>query len=350
MIDEKLTEFETLSIDDLIAEKPTSIRDRSRLIVLNKKDNSITHTFFSEIINYFRSGDCLVLNESKVLKSRFFYYENGYLKGDLLLVENYKGDFKKWLCLSRKLKGSSKYIIDGGAKIEKVEKYENFYLVYFDREVDIKYITEYGKVPLPPYIIRKRKEKNMELLNKEDEIRYQTVYARVYGSIAAPTAGFHFTDEILKKLTLKGIKITKIILHIGYGTFKMVNTDPSSFNMPPEKCYVSEESAKVINETKLNSGRVFVVGTSVMRTLEKMNENGIVISGTRDCDIFIKPGWNFKVADCFITNLHVPKSPPLYMTAAFATKELLFKAYKEAIEKKYRFYSYGDAMLIINKD
>jgi S-adenosylmethionine:tRNA ribosyltransferase-isomerase len=348
MIDEKLTEFETLDIDPLIAEKPAPERDKSRLIVLNRNDKTITHTFFYEIVNYFRPGDCLVLNESKVIKSRIFYYEDNLQKGDILLVQKYDEEGKKWLSLSRKLKPNKRYYIDGGALIEKIDRYENFYLIEFDKVIDFEYLSKYGKVPLPPYIIRKRKEKNMDNITPEDELRYQTVYASVYGSIAAPTAGFHFTPTIIEKLKDKKVHITKIVLHIGYGTFKMVDKKPSEFKMPPEKCYVSTQTAELINNTKKIGGRIFVVGTSVMRTLEKMsNENGIVLSGNGESDIFIKPGWKFKVADCFITNLHVPNSPPLYMTAAFASRDFLFKAYKEAVEKKYRFYSYGDAMLII---
>jgi len=348
MIDEKLTEFETLDIDPLIAEKPAVERDKSRLIVLNRNDKTITHTFFYEIVDYFGPGDCLVLNESKVIKSRLFYYENNLPKGDILLVQKYDEEGKKWLCLSRKLKTNKRYSIDGGALIEKIDRYENFYLLEFDRVIDFEYLSKYGKVPLPLYIIRKRKEKNIDSITPEDELRYQTVYASVYGSIAAPTAGFHFTQDIFERLCSKGVYIVKIILHIGYGTFKMVNTNPSDFKMPSEKCYIPPYSAEIINTVKKNGGRIFAVGTSVMRALEKMsNENGIVLSGNGESDIFIKAGWKFKVADCFITNLHVPNSPPLYMTAAFASRDFLFKAYKEAVEKKYRFYSYGDAMLII---
>ena len=345
--DERLTEFNSLKIDELIAEKPLESRDSSKLIIIDRRLQTIEHKIFSDIINYFNKGDCLVLNESKVVKNKILYFKNNVLKGDILLIKPLDG-YKKWIAISKRIKRNGNYYLNGGALITEIEKKGDYYFFTFDRDIDYNYIDMYGEVPLPPYIIRKRKEKGIPQITPQDEERYQTVYANTDGSIAAPTAGFHFTNNLLKEIENKGVKIVKVLLHISHGTFKMVRGDPSNFIMPGEWCRVSEESAGAINNIKKNGGKIFAVGTSSIRTLEKMSdENGCVISGEGESDIFIKPGYKFKVVDCFITNLHVPDSPPLYMASAFAGRELLFKAYKEAVEKKYRFYSYGDSMLIL---
>ncbi|MEW6012966.1 MAG: tRNA preQ1(34) S-adenosylmethionine ribosyltransferase-isomerase QueA [Elusimicrobiota bacterium] len=346
--DNTLKEFETLDIEPLIAPYPLEKRDNSRLLVINRKENKIEHRIFNEVIEYFNEGDCLVLNETKVVKHKLIYATEEGAKKDLLLVEKKDEYGNVWKCLAKKLKDGKKYKLEGGINIVSVSNNKDGgYTVTFDKPITEQYIEEYGNVPLPNYIIKKRKETNISEYNK-DEQKYQTVYAKEKGSIAAPTAGFHFTNEIIEKLSGKGVVIARITLHIGYGTFKMVREDPSSFIMPSERCKISEKSAYDINTAKKNGKKIFAVGTSSMRTIEKMSdEKGTVISGSAESDIFIKPGYKFKVADCFITNLHVPNSPPLYMTAAFAGRELLYKAYKEAVKEKYRFYSYGDSCLII---
>ncbi len=347
--DKNLKEFETLEIEPLIAEKPLKERELARLIVINRKEKTINHMIFKDIINYFEEGDCLVLNQTKVIKSKIYYTTVDGKRKDLLFLQKKDENGKIWEVIGKKLKTDKKYILDGGAVIEKIEKTINgSYIIYLNIPVELNYLSTYGKVPLPSYIIKKRKEKNLNEEFDDDFLDYQTVYAKEEGSIAAPTAGFHFTEELLKRIEEKGVKIARLTLHIGWGTFKMVREDPDLFKMPQEYAIIPKETARIINETKENKKKVFIVGTSSMRSVESMcDENGKVYPGEKFCDIFIKPGYKFKVADCFITNLHVPNSPPLYMTAAFAGKDLLLEAYKQAIKEGYRFYSYGDASLIL---
>lgn len=347
-----MEEFRKLPIEELIAEKPLDKRDESNLMVIHKKTGKIEHRKFKDIIEYFSEGDCLILNETKVIKARIYGIRvKDDKKIDFLLLNPVDNSKTSWKLLARKLKPTNKYILNGGIEIKNIiRNSDGSYTLTFSDPLTDEYMEKYGDVPLPNYILKKRKEKNTNINEAEDLTKYQTVYAKEKGSVAAPTAGFHFTDELLNNLVnSKKVRIARLILHIGWGTFKMVRENPENFKMPGEYCYIPEETARIINEAKENNKNIFAVGTSSMRTIESMSdENGFVKSGEKLADIFIKPGYKFKVANRFITNLHVPDSPPLYMTVAFCGYELLLKAYREAIERKYRFYSYGDSTLIID--
>jgi S-adenosylmethionine:tRNA ribosyltransferase-isomerase len=215
--------------------------------------------------------------------------------------------------------------------------------------LDPVYLEKNAEVPLPGYILKARKRSEGPENSAPDESSYQTVFANEPGSIAAPTAGFHFTPELLARIKFRGVEVRHVTLHIGWGTFKPVRSeDPAAHTMLEEDCSVTEETASAVNAAREKGGRIIAVGTSSMRTLETFSDDtGRLSPGTAKAGLFIYPGYRFKVADAFITNLHVPSSAPLYMTAAFAGRERLFMAYTEAVEKKYRFYSYGDAMFIV---
>ncbi|MEF3280206.1 MAG: tRNA preQ1(34) S-adenosylmethionine ribosyltransferase-isomerase QueA [Elusimicrobiota bacterium] len=345
----ELSEFRELEISDLIAPFPLEKRDNSRLMIINRKDKTIKHSFFYDIINYLNPGDCIILNETMVVKNKIYLTDEMGNKKDILLLKKIGEDGKSWIALSKKINPSKKYFLEGGIKILEIKKKDDgSFVFYFESPITDDYILKYGKIPLPAYIEKRRKKIEEKNSFYEDDLRYQTVFAKEPGSVAAPTAGFHFSEELLNLISSKGVKVVKILLHIGWGTFKMVREDPENFVMPGEYCRILPAAADIINETKKNGKRIFAVGTSTMRTIEKMKtRDGFVKAGETETDIFISIGHKFSVADAFITNFHVPDSPPLYMTAAFCGKELLFKAYKEAVKEKYRFYSYGDSCLII---
>ncbi len=344
---EIMKKFEELYTEELIAETPCHPRDMSKLLVIDRRAKKIYHKRFRDILEYLRKGDCIVLNESKVVKARFIVRsETGAIR-DVIFIAPVDNNFKIWKCLSKKLLSGKKYYVDEDRYFSVKGKSEETYLVEFNKEFTFSDLELKGMVPLPHYILKKRK-KSMQEEFTDDEERYQTVYASEKGSIAAPTAGFHFTENLIDEIRKMGVSIAKVILHIGYGTFKMVRTDPDKFIMPPEYVKITQQTSDLINLSKNSGGRIFVVGTSSMRSVEKMNDGKSVIPAEGYSDIFIKPGWRFKIADAFITNLHLPHSPPLYMTLAFCgDEELLYEAYRQAVELKYRFYSYGDASLIL---
>ncbi|MGC8867099.1 MAG: tRNA preQ1(34) S-adenosylmethionine ribosyltransferase-isomerase QueA [Elusimicrobiales bacterium] len=344
---EIMERFKRLDTDKLIAEKPLEQRDMSRLLVIERRNKKIYHRRFKDIVEYLRKGDCIVLNESKVIKARFNVYSDNGSQRDVIFISPVEGNFKLWRCISRKLSDKKRYFVDEDRYfILKNRHNEGYNIVEFNRDFTFDDIDKKGMVPLPHYILKKRKNKKDEIYL--DEQRYQTVYASEKGSIAAPTAGFHFTENLIDEIKKMGVSIAKIVLHIGYGTFKMVRTDPDNFIMPSEYAKITPEACNVINLSKKSGGRIFVVGTSSMRAIEKMNDGSMVISQECYSEIFIKPPWNFKIADAFITNLHLPHSPPLYMVLAFCGDEkLLYDAYSQAVELGYRFYSYGDASIIL---
>lgn len=348
-INEIMKKFEELETDNLIAAMPLEKRDESKLLVINREKREIYHKRFFDIPDYFSEGDCLVINKTKVIKTRLIAVSETGAKRDIIFISNYENNSRKWQCLAQKLSINKKYYIDKDIYFIPISlNLDGGYIVEFNRDITLDEIEKKGTVPLPHYIIKQRKNLGLKEISQEDDKKYQTVYASFKGSIAAPTAGFHFTEEIFRRLNKKGVIIAEIILHIGYGTFKMVRTEPQNFIMPKEYLIIKEEEAKKINNAKKAGKRIFVVGTSSMRALEKMNDGNFVIPGEGYSDIFIKPGWRFKIADCFITNLHLPHSPPLYMTLAFTKDpQLLLKAYSQAVEMKYRFYSYGDCSLIL---
>lgn len=330
--------------EDLIAQEPIYPRDNSRLLVLSKNEGKIKHGVFSDIIDYLNPGDCLVLNNTKVIPARLYGVKkqtNSFIEF-LLLNRKSKDIWEVILRPGKKAKIGTEFIfgnnelnakiidiIDGGNRIVEFQ-YEGLFENVLDR---------LGEIPLPPYIKKK--------LN--DTQRYQTVYAEYDGSAAAPTAGLHFTEELLNRVANKGVNIAYITLHIGLGTFRPVKTDNiENHKMHSEYYEISKECAEMINNTKSTGGRVICVGTTSVRTLETAAwENGVIEERKGVTDIFIYPGYKFKITDGLITNFHLPESTLLMLVSALAGKDSVMNAYKEAISLKYRFFSFGDAMLII---
>jgi len=349
MSENSLKEFESLNIEPLIADRPAEPRDSSRLLVVNRKTGELSDRHFYDLPDILPPGTMLVMNNSKVWKARL---EAAKVPGgghcELLLTGRLSDDMKRWGALCRKIKPGQEVICPGGlrAKCTGTEETGGF-AFEFSSPLDDAYLDKYGEVPLPQYILNARKRRGVQA--PPDEDKYQTIYAGETGSIAAPTAGFHFTENVFAGLEKRNIKKVFVTLHIGWGTFKPVRAeDPSEHVMMKEAAHISAETAQALNGHAASGGKIAAVGTSSMRTLETFADaNGRVAEGMRDAELFIYPGYRFKTADIFITNLHVPDSAPLYMTSAFAGRDLLFMAYKHAVETKYRFYSYGDSMLIL---
>ena len=328
--------------EELIAQTPLKNRDESRLLVLDKETGNIEHKHFYDIIDYLNEGDSLVLNDTKVLPARLFGIKeetNAHIE-ILMLKET---DKDTWECLTKPAKRVNiGTIIDFGGllKAKAIEIKEEGIIVYKFEYKGIFYeiLDKLGTMPLPPYIHEKLK----------DQSRYQTVYAKEEGSAAAPTAGLHFTKELLKKIEEKGINIVYITLHVGLGTFRPVNVENiNEHKMHSEYYIMSEESANILNKTKQNGKKIISVGTTSTRTLETiMNLYGEFKSCSGWTDIFIYPGYKFKAIDALITNFHLPKSTLVMLVSALAGREHILNAYKEAIDNKYRFFSFGDSMFI----
>ncbi|MBQ6847950.1 MAG: tRNA preQ1(34) S-adenosylmethionine ribosyltransferase-isomerase QueA [Clostridia bacterium] len=328
---------------ELIAQVPIEKRDNSRLLKLDRKTGDIQHKSFFDIKEYLKAGDCLVLNNTRVLPARIFGVrtDTGSVVEFLLLKQK---DIDIWECLA----GPGKK-----AKIGKIFKFsEKFFCEVIDiteegnRIVKFTYegefftaLSEIGQMPLPPYINEKLK----------DNERYQTVYSKELGSAAAPTAGLHFTNELLDELIGMGVKIAFVTLHVGLGTFRPVKVDDlTKHKMHTEEYFVTKETADVINKTKQEGGRVICVGTTACRTLESVEKKyGKIIECSGNTDIFIYPGFKFTVMDGLITNFHLPESTLMMLVSAFAGYDNVMNAYKIAVEEKYRFFSFGDAMLIL---
>ena len=328
---------------ELIAQTPLERRDSSRLMTLDKTTGEIGHHHFYDLPGFLRPGDCLVMNNSRVLPARLIgQRESGGACEVLLLID--RGE-KTWECLVRpgkKLRKGAKIIFgDGQLTAEVTEVLEDGNrLVRFDYEgIFLEILERLGRMPLPPYI----KE---EL---QDQERYQTVYSKVSGSAAAPTAGLHFTPELLKQIEDMGVKLAYVTLHVGLGTFRPVKVDDvEHHDMHSEYCIIPPETAQIINETKQNGGRVICVGTTSCRTVESYaNEDGTVRADGGWTKIFIYPGYRFKVLDGLITNFHLPESTLIMLVSALAGKERVLHAYEEAVKKRYRFFSFGDAMCIL---
>jgi S-adenosylmethionine:tRNA ribosyltransferase-isomerase len=325
-----------------IAQYPEKEREASRMLVLNRTDGSITHTSFRNITQYLKEGDVLVLNDSKVIPARIRAKKITGGGVDILLVE--KINDKRWLCLVNGVNGSMGELkVAIGPREATLRRGEEYWIIDFERDGDmLDIISEYGKMPLPPYV--KRKEDDGVI----DFERYQTVYADMPGSIAAPTAGFHFTEQLLAAIQQIGVNIVKITLHIGVGTFFLIKThNVKDHRMHGEYYHVTPETRTFIKKAKDEGRRIIACGTSVVRTLESIyNGNGSepLVGKT---DLFIYPGHTFKVVDALITNFHLPRSTPLLLVSAFAGAGEIIGCYTEAMEKGYRFYSYGDAMFIL---
>ena len=349
MSENSLREFENLDIEPLIADNPANPRDSSRLLVVNRKTGELLDRHFYDLPDILPPDTLLILNNSRVWKARLMSHKlPGGGHCELLLTGHITEDRKQWAALCRKMKAGQEIECNGGLKAKCLGMNENGAFVFdFESPLTEEYLKEYGEVPLPQYILNARKRRGVQAI--PDEGRYQTIYADPLGSIAAPTAGFHFTENVFKRLDEKGIRHGFVTLHIGWGTFKPVRAeDPSEHIMMKEACQISPELAEMISAQKMAGKPLAAVGTSSMRTMETFAADDKTMGhGFRDASLFIYPGYHFKSADIFITNLHVPESAPLYMTAAFAGRELLYKAYRHAVEQKYRFYSYGDSMIIL---
>ena len=340
----KVTEFDYVLPEELIAQTPIKKRDESRLMVLNRKEQTIEHKIFKDIIDYLKPGDVLVRNNTKVIPARLYGKKETGAKVEFLLLNNIEGDI--WESIVRpgnKLHVGTKVIFgDGILEAEILE-----IMPGGTRKVEFKYegifneiLDKIGLMPLPPYIHESLKEKD----------RYQTVYAKYDGSAAAPTAGLHFTPELLEKIQEKGVEIANVTLHVGIGTFRPVKEDTvEAHKMHSEHFYIKQEDVDKINKAKQEGRRVIAVGTTSCRVLESIaDENtGMVKTIEDDTEIFIYPGYKFKCIDGLITNFHLPQSTLLMLVSALAGKEYIMKAYKEAANDKYRFFSFGDAMLII---
>ncbi|MCI9517600.1 MAG: tRNA preQ1(34) S-adenosylmethionine ribosyltransferase-isomerase QueA [Lachnospiraceae bacterium] len=328
---------------ELIAQDPLEDRSSSRLLVLNKDTGAIEHHIFKEITDYLNPGDCLVINDTKVIPARLYGNKIGTdAKIELLLLKRKENDIWETLVKpGKKAKPGSKISFGGGlltGEVLDVVEEGNRLIRFTYNGIFEEILDVLGQMPLPPYITHQLKDKN----------RYQTVYAKHDGSAAAPTAGLHFTPELLAILKEKGVKIAHVTLHVGLGTFRPVKVeDVTQHHMHSEFYSIEESQAKLINDTKAAGGRIISVGTTSCRTLESASgENGIVKAGSGWTDIFIYPGYRFKVLDCLITNFHLPESTLLMLVSALAGKEHILNAYETAIQERYRFFSFGDAMLI----
>ncbi|MBQ8896907.1 MAG: tRNA preQ1(34) S-adenosylmethionine ribosyltransferase-isomerase QueA [Clostridia bacterium] len=329
--------------EELIAQTPLEQRDSSRLLVLDRATGKTSHRHFYDITDYLRPGDCLVLNDSRVLPARLLGSRPSGGAAELLLLRDL-GD-KKWECLARpgrRLKEGQQVTFGSGeltAVVREVKEDGNRIVEFFYEGIFLEVLERLGKMPLPPYI----KE---ELQNQE---RYQTVYSREVGSAAAPTAGLHFTPELLEKVRAMGVNTAFVTLHVGLGTFRPVKAeDISEHHMHSELCMMSAETAELLNSTKKNGGRIVCVGTTSCRTVESLvREDGTFAASSAETEIFIYPGYKFKAMDALITNFHLPESTLVMLVSALAGRENVLNAYREAVEEKYRFFSFGDAMMIV---
>ncbi len=329
--------------EELIAQTPLDKRDSSRLLALDRKTGKVSHKHFYDILDYLNPGDCLVMNDSRVLPARLLGNRPTGGAVEVLLLRDLGGN--RWECLckpGRKMQvGSQVHFGDGELSCEVTEvKEDGNRIVEFRYEgIFLEVLERLGKMPLPPYI-------KAEL---QDNERYQTVYSNEPGSAAAPTAGLHFTQELLEKIRNKGIKTAFVTLHVGLGTFRPVKAEEiSQHHMHSELCMIHEETAKILNETRKNGGRIICVGTTSCRTLESLvNDDGGFEAKSKWTDIFIYPGYKFKAMQGLITNFHLPESTLVMLVSAFAGRENVLAAYEEAVNQKYRFFSFGDAMCIL---
>ena len=329
--------------EELIAQTPLQQRDTSRLCVLDRITGDVSHKHFYDIVDYLKPGDCLVMNDSRVLPARLLGHRPTGGAVELLLLKDLGN--KQWECLAkpgRKLQEGQEVIFGDGeltATISQVKDDGNRVVTFHYDGIFLEVLERLGKMPLPPYI-------KAEL---QDQERYQTVYSREVGSAAAPTAGLHFTNELLQKIRDKGVTTAFVTLHVGLGTFRPVKADDIlDHHMHAELCMISSDTAETLNRTKHNGGRIICVGTTSCRTLESLvNDDGSFSEKSRWTEIFIYPGYHFKAMDGLITNFHLPESTLVMLVSAFAGRENVLRAYEEAVRERYRFFSFGDAMCIL---
>ncbi len=348
----KLSEFEFELPKELIAEYPAENRDESKLMVVNRKDQSIEHKLFKDLKDYFDEDDVLVFNNTKVFPARLYgTKEKTGARIEVFLLRELNSQTRLWDVLvdpARKIRiGNKLYFGEDDSLVAEVidnttSRGRTLRFLFDGPYQDFrKKLKELGETPLPKYIKRE--------VTPEDEDRYQTIYAKKEGAVAAPTAGLHFSKHLMKRLEIKGVNFAEVTLHVGLGTFSPVEVeDLSKHKMDSEQIEIDEEATKTVNEALNNKKRVCAVGTTVMRTLESsVNSNNTIGEYTGWTNKFIFPPYDFSIADCMVTNFHLPKSTLLMMISAFTGHDLMMKAYKEAIKEKYRFFSYGDAMLIL---
>ncbi len=327
---------------ELIAQTPLEKRDSSRLLVMNKETGELSHRHFYDIVEYLNPGDCLVMNDSRVLPARLLGHRPTGGAVELLLLRDL-GD-KKWECLAKpgkKLRPGQEVIFGNGeltATVEEVQEDGNRIVRFHYEGIFLEILEHLGKMPLPPYI-------QAEL---QDQERYQTVYSRETGSAAAPTAGLHFTKELLEQIEKKGVTLAYVTLHVGLGTFRPVKAEQiSQHHMHSELCMMSRETAQLLNDTRKRGGRIVCVGTTSCRTLESLVEpDGTFEEKSKWTDIFIYPGYTFRAMDALITNFHLPESTLVMLVSAFAGRDHILHAYEEAVKERYRFFSFGDAMFL----
>lgn len=328
--------------EELIAQTPLAQRDASRLMVLNKESGEITHRQFFNIIDYLQPGDCLVLNNSRVLPARLIGHRPSGGAVEVLLLKDVGN--KCWECLckpGKKMQVGNTVIFGDGeltATVREVQETGNRVIEFHYDGIFLEHLERLGKMPLPPYI-------KAELADRE---RYQTVYSKDAGSAAAPTAGLHFTEELLDRIRAKGVKTAFVTLHVGLGTFRPVKAENIlEHHMHSELCMMDAQTAETLNETRKNGGRIICVGTTSCRTLESLAaEDGSFAAGSKWTEIFIYPGYRFKAMDALITNFHLPESTLVMLVSAFAGREHVLNAYAEAVKERYRFFSFGDAMFV----
>lgn len=343
MMELKKSDFYFDLPQELIAQDPLEDRSSSRLLVLDKKTGEVSHHIFRDILEYLRPGDCLVLNNTKVIPARLLGEREGTgAHVEILLLKRREGDIWETLVKpGKKCKPGTRLIFgDGLLRAEVLETVEEGNrLIHFEYEGIFEQVLDcLGEMPLPPYITHKLQDKN----------RYQTVYAKYEGSAAAPTAGLHFTKELLEQIAQMGVEIAYVTLHVGLGTFRPVKEENLlEHHMHSEYYQVTEEAANKINKTKQKGGRIICVGTTSCRTIESAaNEEGKVVPKCDNTEIFIYPGYQFKVLDALITNFHLPESTLVMLVSALAGRENVLQAYQEAVKERYRFFSFGDAMFI----
>ena len=329
--------------EELIAQTPLERRDASRLMVLDRRTGEVTHRHFYDIVEYLQPGDCLVMNDSRVLPARLMGHRPTGGVVEVLLLRDL-GD-KCWECLckpGRKMQPGNQVIFGDGeltATVREVREDGNRVVEFHYEGIFLEILERLGKMPLPPYIKAELK----------DQERYQTVYSREVGSAAAPTAGLHFTQELLGKIRAKGVSTAFVTLHVGLGTFRPVKAEEiTDHHMHSELCMMNQETADLLNATRARGGRIICVGTTSCRTLESLvNSDGSFCAGSKWTEIFIYPGYTFKAMDGLITNFHLPESTLVMLVSAFAGREHILAAYKQAVEQRYRFFSFGDAMCIL---
>ena len=333
--------------EELIAQDPLEDRSSSRLMVLDKNTGEITHRIFRDITEYLHPGDCLVINDTKVIPARLIgAKEDTGAKIEILLLKRKENDIWETLVKpGKKCRPGAKVVFGNGelrAEILEVLEDGNRLVQFSYEGIFEEVLDRLGQMPLPPYITHKLQDKN----------RYQTVYAKYEGSAAAPTAGLHFTKELLKEIEDSGVRIARVTLHVGLGNFRPVKVENVlEHHMHSEYYHVSKEAADIINDTRRNGGRVISVGTTSTRTLESVaQDDGTIVPGSGNTEIFIYPGYKFKAIDCLITNFHLPESTLLMLVSALAGKDHILAAYEEAVKERYRFFSFGDAMFITVED